>query len=170
MADQEQREAAWAAAARQQAQTFEPAVPPVFAQPTQYVVPPAYSMPGTHATAGTYAAAGTYAKAGAAKLNSLAVVSLIVATIGALASFSLPFVANALYYAEAYAFIDFALNAVTWSFAIVSGALAAIALNPRHGTRWRSAAYAALGAAGYACVSSLAQTVAGGIMSAFSLY
>ncbi|MCA0379535.1 MAG: hypothetical protein LCH36_08910 [Actinobacteria bacterium] len=170
MADQEQREAAWAAAARQQAQTFEPAVPPVFAQPTQYVVPPAYSMPGTYATADTYAAAGTYAKAGAAKLNSLAVVSLIVATIGALASFSLPFVANALYYAEAYAFIDFALNAVTWSFAIVSGALAAIALNPRHGTRWRSAAYAALGAAGYACVSSLAQTVAGGIMSAFSLY
>lgn len=170
MADQEQREAAWVAAAQQQAQTFEPAVPPVFAQPTQYVVPPAYSMPGTYATADTYAAAGTYAKAGAAKLNSLAVVSLIVATIGALASFSLPFVANALYYAEAYAFIDFALNAVTWSFAIVSGALAAIALNPRHGTRWRSAAYAALGAAGYACVSSLAQTVAGGIMSAFSLY
>ena len=164
MADQEQREAACAAAARQQAQTFEPAVPPVFAQPTQYVVPPAYSMPGTYATA------GTYAKADAAKLNSLAVVSLIVATIGALASFSLPFVANALYYAEAYAFIDFALNAVTWSFAIVSGALAAIALNPRHGTRWRWAAYAALGAAGYACVSSLAQTVAGGIMSAFSLY
>jgi len=136
----------------------------VFAQPTQYAAPPAYPTPGA------YAAPGTYAAAGAAKLNSLAVVSLIVAAIGALASFSLPFVANTLYYAEAYAFIDFALNSITWSFAIVSGALAAIALNPRHGTRWRWAAYAALGAAGYALVSSLVQTVAGGIMSAFSLY
>lgn len=123
-------------------------------------------------TAGAAQAVGATQAAGApispsnTRINVLAVCALIVATLGALFYFFIPFVIDVLFSTDNYAAIDLALNAPFVCISIVAAVLAVLALRASLPARGRWAAVAALGASGFQLLAILAQTIGSAIFDA----
>ncbi|MDI6022114.1 hypothetical protein QBL02_00990 [Leucobacter sp. UT-8R-CII-1-4] len=92
------------------------------------------------------------------RLNVPAVCALLVAALGALFNFFVPFIIDVLVNTNSIAAIDLAINAPMLCVAIVTAVLAGLALRPSSPARGRWAAIAAFGASGFQVLAIVAQT------------
>lgn len=115
-------------------------------------------------TAGQAPAAA--AKLSSAGINVAAVCALIVAALGALFYFFIPFIVDMLFATNSFDAVDLALNVPMICVALVAAALAVIALRASLPSRGRWAAFAALGASGFQLLAILAQTAGSAIFDA----
>lgn len=136
-------------------------MPAISAHPNYVAAQP---QPAAEATAGTLAAAAGLTANSApnstsdTRINVPAMCALLVAGLGALFNFFVPFIIDVLINTNSIAAIDLAINAPLLCVAIVAAVLAVLALRSSSPSRGRWAAIAALGASGFQVLAILAQT------------